>query len=267
MEYLPCLADRNERGEGMTKRKEDWYDKFFTGLYGKVLAGQFDSDTGEYQAKTIKKLLRLRKGQSALDVPCGKGRMTIPLAKSGVRMTGVDLTESYIRKAKKDAKSLGQDIRFVCSDMRDIDFENEFNGAFNWFGSFAYFSDKETLEFCRSVHRALKPGGRFIVEGVHKCWIVRHFRPVVEHNIGGVVVKAKNRFCPKTGRVEGKWTFRKGKQVDHQTSSMRIFDASDLRPFLRKAGFRNIEFYGGGRMGEADKLTRHSRRMIAVGQK
>jgi SAM-dependent methyltransferase len=261
------LSGSSTYKEREMKRKKDWYDSFFTGLYGHALASQFDPEASEYQARTIRKLLKLRKGQRALDVPCGKGRMTIPLAQNGIRMTGVDLTESYIRKARSDSKKLDLDISFACRDMRDIDFDNEFNGAFNWFGSFAYFSDKETLEFCRSVHRALKPGARFIVEGVHKCFIVSHFRSSVEHRIGDVLVMAKNRWNARTNRVDGSWTFKKGKRVDRQKSSMRIFDASDLGPLLRKAGFKNIEFYGGARLGDAGKLTRHSRRMIAVCQK
>jgi len=142
-----------------------WYERFFDGLYGRVLSSQFERAKSLEQARVIKRLLRVRRGQKVLDVPCGQGRITLPLARAGLAMTGVDLTRAYLTKAARLARRARLRVRFLQADMRAIAFENEFDAAFNWFGSFGYFSDADNRAFCRRVMAALKPGGRFLVEG------------------------------------------------------------------------------------------------------
>ena len=247
------------------KRKRDWYNRFFDGLYQQVLGTQFEDHRTLQQARVVKKLLGVRKGQRVLDVPCGLGRVTIPLAKAGLEMTGVDLTPHFIRKARRRAAMERLNVRFINSDMRDIDFEDEFNGVFNWFGSFGYFSDVDNLAFCRRVFRALKPGGRFVVDGRNKSWMLTHFRPHVGHSIGNNQGRGRNTFDRRTGRVAGEWTFRKGKRVEKQHSDMRVYNGAEMRALLRRAGFRDIELHGD--WYPVTRFTRHSVRIIAVGTK
>ena len=130
-------------------------------------------------------MLKKRKGMKVLDIPCGMGRLTIPVAKMGLALTGVDLTESYIRRARREARKQGVDARFVCRDMRKIEFEEEFDAAFNWFTSIGYFNDAEEPAFCSRVLRALKPGGRFLVETMNKSWLLAHFLSRSGETIGG----------------------------------------------------------------------------------
>ena len=60
----------------------EWFERFFNGLYARVLPKSWDDAVSLDQARKVKRLLGLRKGQSCLDVPCGMGRLTIPLARS-----------------------------------------------------------------------------------------------------------------------------------------------------------------------------------------
>jgi len=247
------------------KGKDGWYNRFFDGVYSRVLGAQFDHECNDREAAMIKRLLKARKGQKVLDVPCGKGRITIPLAKLGLEMTGADLTESFLRSAKRCAKKEGADIRFLRSDMRNIDFEGAFHAAFNWFGSFGYFSDEDNLLFCRKVFKALKPGGRFLVEGPNKSFIETHFRANVEHRIGGVLIKVRNRWDTKGERIRGSWTFiTKDGRREQKKTDMRIFNAAEMRALLRSAGFREITFHGRPSLA---RFTRHSKRLIAVARK
>jgi len=229
-----------------------------------VLASQFDPETSFEQACMVKRLLRARKGQRVLDVPCGKGRLTIPLAALGLQMSGVDLTQSYIRTARRHAKKQGVNVQFLRSDMRDIDFDAAFHCVFNWFGSFGYFSDEDNLLFCKRVFKALKKGGRFLVEGPNKSWIQTHFRPQLQHNIGGVAIRISNRWDTKMQRIRGSYVFEKNGQRETQRTDMRIFNAAELRSLLEAAGFRDITFYGRPPLA---RFTRHSRRMMAVARK
>ena len=142
-----------------------WYDEFFGGLYARVLAGTFDEARSLKDARTVKRLLKLRKGARVLDIPCGMGRLTLPLARMGLIMTGVDLTGRYIKQARRHAKQESLDVGFRQDDMRKVDFDSTFDAAFNWFGSFGYFSDADNLNVCRCMYKAVKPGGQFLVDG------------------------------------------------------------------------------------------------------
>jgi len=247
----------------------EWFDSFFSGIYAKVLPHVFSDKDTAHHVRIVKRLLRLRKGQRVLDVPCGMGRLTIPLAKMGIEMTGVDLTDSYVRRARRDAKAYGEGVRFIQSDMRDIDFDSEFHAAFNWFGSFGYFSDAGNLEFCKRIFRALKPGGKFLVEAINRSWIVSHFRPLGEQTIGRVKVIQRSRLLRRSSRVETTWTFSRGKTTETRTSNMRIYNAADIRALLRAAGFRDVTLFGASRLAgpPAARFHRRHRRIIAVATK
>jgi len=242
----------------------EWFQKFFNGLYAKVLPHVFSEEQTYEDARAVKRLLGLRKGHQVLDIPCGMGRLTIPLAQMGMKMTGVDLMQSYIRKARRYARRDGLDIDFLCEDMRRINFEAEFDAAFNWFGSFGYFSDSENLHFCRRVHRALRPGGRFLVETINKPWLLAHFMPSSDRTVGGVRVVEHRTWDAQNRRILSTWTLCNKGKTERRRVSIRIFSAAEMRSLLRTAGFGDIALFGYGRPG---RLSRHSERLIAVGRR
>jgi len=242
----------------------EWFEGFFDGLYAKVLPKTFDETQTTEHVRIVRRLLKARKGQRVLDVPCGMGRLTIPLARTGLVMTGVDFTTSYLRRARRRSRTAGLDVRFVQSDMRDIELNAEFDAVFNWFGSFGYFSDDDNLLFCERVFHALKPGGRFLVEGVNKSWLLAQFRGHQDHTVGSVRIVERARWDERSNRVISTWTFSKGNVNERQRVSMRIFNGAEMRSLLRAAGFREIELFGNPPLG---RFTRHSRRLIAVGRR
>jgi SAM-dependent methyltransferase len=256
----PADCTGNEKGRSMA----EWFEKFFDGLFAEVLPNWFDESQTREDVRIVKRLLGLRKGQRVLDIPCGMGRLTIPMARMGLAMTGVDLTASYVRRARRDAKQEALDIRFVCCDMRDTAFDGEFDAAFNWWGSFGYFSDADNLRFCKLVFQALRPGGRFLIEGPNKSWILAHFRPRYERTIGGVRIVERGRWDARTGRVLSIWTFHRGRVSERRRVSMRIYNGAEMRSLLRASGFREIALFGHPPLG---RFTRHSQRLIAVGRK
>jgi SAM-dependent methyltransferase len=242
----------------------EWHERFFEGLYGRVLAATFPQETSREQALLIRRLLRARRGQKVLDVPCGQGRITLPLARMGLAMTGVDVTASFLERARRRARRENLLINYLRDDMRRIDFESEFDAAFNWFGSFGYFSDADNIEFCRRVLRALKPGGRFLVEALNKSWLLSHFRRESQHDrIGGVLIRQHSRLNSRRTHILTTWTLRRGSALERHAVKMRLFNGAEIRKLLRTAGFRDVVLYG----PEASRFTRHSRRLIAVARK
>jgi SAM-dependent methyltransferase len=245
----------------------EWYETFFDGLYMKVLGRQFEHSRSMTEAKLAKRLLKLRKGQRLLDVPCGMGRVSLPLARLGLDVVGADLTASYVRKAQREARKAGLDAQFIRRDMREIDFDGEFHAVLNWFGSFGYFSDRDNLRFARAAFKALRPGGRFLIETIGKSWVLSHFRPKDSAVVAGVQLSHRHRYDSRRSRVYDRWTMEKGKRRESHEISIRLYDAREMRRLLRKAGFAEVEFFGRKKDCRPTRFTRHSRRMIAVAKK
>ena len=132
-------------------------------------------EEGRDEAAFIKRALKLRKGQAILDAPCGAGRVAVHLAHMGCRVTGVDLRQSFIQRAQERFLSEGLSGQFIAMDLRELAFVEEFHGICNWGGSFGYFTDAENLDILRRYARALRPGGRIIIDQVNREGLLRHF--------------------------------------------------------------------------------------------
>ena len=121
---------------------KEWFKIFQEDLW---IRGKSDIISVE-EAKFIRKALHLRKRQRVLDAPCGHARISVQLARAGIKVTGVDITKAFITKARKLFRKKRLKGEFIHNDLRNIDFNGEFDAVFNWFGSFGYFSDKENAD-------------------------------------------------------------------------------------------------------------------------
>ncbi len=241
-----------------------WYETFFVGLYGRVLDDVEKHGKSPQEAAMIKRLLRLRKGGSVLDCPCGMGRISLELAKLGLRVTGADLTKSYLAKARKRAKAKRLNMSFTQCDMRELPFENEFDAVVNWFTSFGYFDAAGDLAAAKAAFRALKPGGKFLIEMQNKTSLINRFTPGDRGEISGVEITSNRRLDKRASCICDVWVMKRGRKVERHPIRLRLYNGADMRAILRKAGFRNIRLFGRPPLG---RLTRHSRRLIAIGQK
>jgi len=243
---------------------DNWFEDFYGGLYEMILADRFGEAQSLHEARTVKRLLRLRKGARVLDIPCGMGRLAIPLARMGLAVTGIDFAANYLRRARRHAKESAVSVHFVRGDMREINYDASFGGVFNWFGSFGYFSDKENFAFLEKILRALKPGARFLVEGLNKSWFLAHLPDRLEKTVGKVRLRMHKRFDSESSRDRSYWTFSEGGHVERNHLNLRIFTGTEIRVWFHRAGFREIELYA---WPSLKRLTHHSPRFIIVGRR
>lgn len=100
-----------------------------------------------------------------LELACGTGRVTIPLAHSGHRVVGLDLAPAMLEvcRAKAASAGVGDRVELVCGDMCHFDLGRRFSLILIPLGSIIYIgSDEDRLALFRSVARHLEPGGRFV---------------------------------------------------------------------------------------------------------
>ncbi len=100
-----------------------------------------------------------------LEIACGTGRVTIPLAKAGIDVVGLDLTPTMLAWAREKAARGGVAIEWVEADCRSFSLGRQFALTFCAFNSMQHLHDRESLEaFFECVRAHLLPGGRFIVD-------------------------------------------------------------------------------------------------------
>jgi SAM-dependent methyltransferase len=106
-----------------------------------------------------------RASGAVLDLACGTGRVTIPVAQSGVEIIGLDQSPSMLEHARAKAAEAGVKIEWIEADCRRFSLGRKFALIFMAFNSMQHLHDHASLAalFAR-VQEHLAPGGRFIFE-------------------------------------------------------------------------------------------------------
>lgn len=128
----------------------------------------------DQEVRFIADVLQLPAGAAVLDLYCGYGRHAIELAKKGYLVTGVDATEAFLAIARQKAAEEEANLTFRQLDMRDLDYNGDFDAVINMFAAFGYFSDDENASVLSKVAAALRPGGLFLIDLLNRDWMVRN---------------------------------------------------------------------------------------------
>jgi len=102
---------------------------------------------------------------SVLELACGTGRLTIPIAQSGVEIVGLDLSPSMLAHARTKAETARTEIEFVEGDCRSFDLGRKFTLILMAFNSMQHLHDYSSLSgLFASVHKHLADDGRFVFD-------------------------------------------------------------------------------------------------------
>ncbi|HVP35439.1 MAG TPA: hypothetical protein VMT04_00450, partial [Terriglobales bacterium] len=120
-------------------------------------------------------------------------------------------------------------------------------------------SDSENLELLRRYARALRPGGRLLIDQVYREYILRNFAP--EKKRGDVIVR--NYWDKDAKRIISR-RIVDGCNDPKNMSSMRLYTFRETKELFENAGLRVEAFYGSFK---GEKFMRSSPHLIAVGRK
>lgn len=99
-----------------------------------------------------------------LEMACGSGRLTIPIAQQGVEITGADLSKAMLEAARAKARKAGVEIEFIEADMRCFEL-GKFSTILIPGNSLLHLSAVDDLKHCFAcVRRHLDSGGRLIFD-------------------------------------------------------------------------------------------------------
>ena len=206
----------------------------------------------------IKKYFR-RKGR-VLDIGCGTGRTTMPLAKMGFDVIGLDLTPMMVKAAREISKNHKLSIPYVRGDATHLKFKDDtFDYALFSNQGWTQIPGKENrMKALREVKRVLKPGGIFIFTAHPRHFFSEYFwfwrwqwiKQFILKPIGWKVdeIEYGDRFFDRETKSEGK-TY-KTKQYIH------IPAISEVSQAVRESGFDLIEVNGSLHVRKTD-ITKH----------
>jgi SAM-dependent methyltransferase len=115
--------------------------------------------------------LGLQPGQAVLDLGCGPGLYAARLAQCGLRVTGVDYSRRSIDYATQAARAQRLDIDYRYQNYLDLSDEARYDAVLLIYGDFCPLNPDQRAALLRNVRRALKPGGRFVLDvTTPACW-------------------------------------------------------------------------------------------------
>jgi cyclopropane fatty-acyl-phospholipid synthase-like methyltransferase len=248
----------------MNAKVTDWWDADFFKAF-RPMFGQIAARSTNAQVHYLIKKLNLKPGKSFLDCPCGIGRVAIPLAKKGVQVTGVDLTQSYIEELDKRTKRAKLKIKTFVNDMRKINFDSRFDAAGNLWTSLGFFAkEADDLLTLKKMFKALKPGGKFVLHIINRDWLMLNFQAHGWQDLGKTRLIESRKFDYRTSRTYSKWIYIRDGEEQTFDVSLRMYSFHELVTMFEAAGFVDIEGFGGIK---DEPISRDQRMMWVFGTK
>jgi SAM-dependent methyltransferase len=216
-------------------------------------------------------------GGPVLELGAGTGRITLPVAQSGVRIYALDsdqgMLDALTRKIAAQPKTVQERIVIVNEDMRRFRLTERFALIMAPFRSFLHnLTEEDQLACLRSVREHLRPGGRLVFNVFHPSleYMARNtgamagawrWRETVERPDGGAVVRSEaNRYDTVRQRVHSLHRYEEygadgtlSRTFLHRLELAYLYPG-DIRRLLERAGFQAIRIDGGfdGRPFEKD---------------
>jgi SAM-dependent methyltransferase len=201
-----------------------------------------------------KRWLPKNKDTRILELCCGTGRLTLPIAKDGYDIIGVDNTSSMLEQAKVKASEGGLEVEFIEADIRTLDLKEKYDLIFIPFNSIHHlYKNEDLFKAFNVVKNHLKEGGLFLLD----C-----FNPNIPFIVEGekekiqiaeyttkdgrqVSIKQTMQYENKTQVNRIEWHYYINGEFDSiQKLDMRLFFPQELDSYLEWNGFNIIHKFG-----------------------
>lgn len=218
--------------------------------------------------------LKSNKRLKILDVGCGTGRHAIELAKRGYSVTGIDLSDSQLAKAKEKAEKNNLKIDFQKQDARNLAFVKKFDVAIMLCeGGFPLMeTDEMNYAILKSVTKSLKNNATFIFTTLNGLFSLYHS---VEEFFTS---ESRDGNATYRGNTFDLMTFRDHNITEVEDDSgikkrlacnERYYVPSEITWLLKSQGYTKIDIYGAklGAFSRKDTLTTEDFEMLVIAEK
>jgi SAM-dependent methyltransferase len=229
----------------MTHTDKEWFadESFWVTSYDVTFPeARFTAAAAEVEQ--ILDLVNLTQGH-VLDLACGPGRHSIPLARWGFVVTGVDRSAFLLERARERGVQSGVTVEWVQADMRDFRRSNSFDLALSLFTSFGFFrNDADNQRVLNNVAVSLRAGGALVLDMAGKEVLARIFNPTASRQVPGGLVVQRRSVTDDWSRMENEWILLR----DGVTHAFRfdhwIYSGREIKQMFLEAGFVSVQVFG-----------------------
>ena len=204
--------------------------------------------------KFYQKWLPKNKDARILELCCGTGRLTLPIAKAGYNISGVDITYSMLEQAKVKALEIGLEVDFIQADIRTLDLPEKYDLIFIPFNSIHHLYQNEDLfKALEVVKKHLKENGLFLLDCYNPNiqYIVeaeKSQKEIAQYKTKDgrkVLIKQKMQYENKSQINRIEWHYYINNEFDSiQNLDMRLYFPQELDSYLKQNGFTIIHKFG-----------------------
>ncbi|GGD92761.1 class I SAM-dependent methyltransferase [Planktosalinus lacus] len=241
----------------MQKLNETWFSSWFDTPYYHILYKDRDYKEAESFMKNLTRFLGLSKGDSILDLACGRGRHSVSLNKKGFDVTGVDISPASIVYAKDFENDT---LHFKVHDMCKP-FPAKFDAVLNLFTSFGYFEKEEdNLRTLHAIKSNLKENGKGVIDFMNVEFVLQN---LVERETKTVnKIKFHIHRYEKDGYIFKDISFTDANDKYFFTEKVKTLTLDDFLSYFQKAGINLIRTFGDYNLGNFD--VSNSPRLILI---
>ncbi len=242
----------------------EWWKKYFSDDYLRLYS--HDEGQSSREVTAVVRMLQLQAGQKILDLACGFGRHSVVLAQNGFDVTGYDLSDSFLKRAREIADALLVGLNLQQGDMREIPYNEEFDAVINMFTAFGFFDrEEDDLKVLEGVSRALKPGGQFIMDVINREYALATLGPRRWSRENSTYLLEERTFDYFRSRLElNNWLIQPSGEIKEASYSIRLYTLTEMLEFFSKVGLGLTDVYGNF---DGELYSASSPRMILVASK
>lgn len=226
------------------KRQKPWWEELFGDDYLRTM-DRLNATHIKREVDFVEDSLGVEKGAVILDLACGSGQHAVELASRGYNVVGYDLSLAMLARAADEAQERQQKLNFLQGDMREMAFEEMFDGVYCWSTSFGYFDDERNLSVLQRIHRALRQGGMLLLDVINRDYVAPRSPSLVWFEGDGCVCMDDMHVDFFTSRLRVKRTVMfddgRSRELDY---SIRLYALHELGKMLHDSGFKVVEVTG-----------------------
>ncbi len=226
------------------RKRRPWWEEVFSEDFARA-THHLSNRHIKREADFIDHSLGVAQGAVVLDLACGTGQHSIELAARGYSVVGYDLSVYQLAVAGEAAQERGLKINFLQGDMREMAFQEMFDGIYCWNTSFGYFEEEKNVAVAERIFQALRPGGMFLIDVINRDYVMQN-QPSQAWFQGDACVCMDDMsvdYITSRLRVKRSIIMDDGRTRECHYS-MRIYTLHELGKLLHGVGFRVIEASG-----------------------
>jgi SAM-dependent methyltransferase len=236
----PAAAKAAQRA----KTRQPWWEDLFNEDFMRASAKVNDEQVRR-EVTFIEESLGVAAGGVVLDLGCGAGHHAVEFASRGYGVVGYDLSLYQLALAADVAQERSQKINFLQGDMREMAFEEMFDGVFCWNTTFGYFEEDKNLAVAQRVFKALRPGGMFLIDVLNRDFAAASSPQQVWYEGDSCVCMDDMSvdYISSRLRVKRSIILDDGRTKE-SLFSLRLYSLHELGKLLHEVGFRVTEASG-----------------------